>query len=183
MLSRLDEPVSLDVLRGDERLQVSLVPKPYPLKWPELPGPPKIGSVAPPLELSAYRGDLPARLADGERRLLFFWATWCVPCKASLPELLDFARETRTQPIAITDEAPEQLDAFFKAFHDPFPETVAVDEDRRTFLTYGVSGTPTFVLVDGAGTVQNHHTGYTPAKGLELPGWTWASRPQGPPLP
>jgi cytochrome c biogenesis protein CcmG/thiol:disulfide interchange protein DsbE len=183
MLSRLEEPLTLDVVRGEERLQVSLVPKPFPLKWPELPGPPKAGSPAPPIEVSAYRGALPGRLADGSSRLLFFWATWCAPCKASLPEVLAFAAARNLQTIAITDEPAEQLDTFFAAFKEPFPATVALDEDRRAFLAYGVSGTPTYVLIDGAGTVQSHHTGYTVAKGLGFPGWTWAARPAGRPTP
>ena len=41
--------------------------------------------------------------------------------------------------------------AFFEAHDAPFPEAVAVDEFRRSFLAYGVSGTPSFVLVNAAG--------------------------------
>jgi hypothetical protein len=43
-----------------------------------------------------------------------------------------------------------------------------------------VSGTPTFVLVDGKGAVQSYATGYTPAQGLPLEGWTWAKRAASP---
>ena len=53
---------------------------------------------------------------------------------------------------------------------------VAVDEYRRAFLAYGVSGTPTFVLVDAQGDVQSIATGYAPAKGLPIDGWTWSGR-------
>jgi thioredoxin-related protein len=48
---------------------------------------------------------------------------------------------------------------------------------RRAFLAYGLSGTPTFVLVDGQGIVQSYATGYTPQKGLGIDGWTWRDRP------
>ena len=176
MLSRVDVPAKLDVIRGTERRQVTLVPKPYPLKWPELPGPPKTGSLAPKLQLTPYRGKTPTALASGSSHVLFFWATWCAPCKASLPELLAFERERGTPIVAITDEAPEQLDAFFKKWDQPFPVNVAVDEYRRAFLAYGVSGTPTFVLVDAKGTVQSISTGYAPSKGLPIEGWTWSGR-------
>jgi thiol-disulfide isomerase/thioredoxin len=161
------------VLRGEQWLRLSLVPKPYPLKWPELPGPPKPGAPAPPLSLGAYRGTLPATLADGTPHLLFFWATWCAPCKASLPELLAFEKDRHTPVVAITDEPSEQLDTFFKHFRDPFPATVGVDEERRAFLAYGVSGTPTFVLVDGEGRVQAVTDGYRPDHGLGIEGWSW----------
>ena len=47
------------------------------------------------------------------------------------------------------------------------------DMDRRAFLAYGVSGTPTFVLVDGQGVVRSYHTGYLAATGLKIDGWVW----------
>ena len=179
MLSRLDEPARLDVLRGDERLQVTLVPKPFPLEWPALPGPPKAGTPAPPLALTAYRGALPAGLAGDRPRLLVFWATWCGPCKTSIPEVLAFERERKAQVIAITDEPAEQLDKFFGGWTKPFPATVAIDEYRSAFLAYGVSGTPTFVLVDRDGTVRGQATGYSLEKGLALEGWNWAKGKPG----
>src|SRR5262249_22795175 len=66
MLTAAGTAHPLDVLRDNQHLQVSLKPEPYPLKWPELPGPPKLSSTAPPVtRLSAYRGTLPRSLADG----------------------------------------------------------------------------------------------------------------------
>jgi thiol-disulfide isomerase/thioredoxin len=174
MLSAVDRPTELEILRDGTRRRVTLVPKPFPLKWPELPGPPKIGSDAPPLDLGSYRGDVPKRLADGKQRLLFFWATWCGPCKAALPEVLAFEQQRNTQVVAITDEPNAQLDAFFKKFKDPFPDTVAIDEFRRAFQAYAVSGTPSFVLVDAAGHIQAQFTGYKADKGLPLADWSWS---------
>jgi thiol-disulfide isomerase/thioredoxin len=177
MLSRIDEPAPLEVLRGSERIEVTLIPKPFPRKWPALPGPPEVASAAPPLTVTAFRGQLPATLADGTRRLLFFWATWCAPCKASLPELLAYETATHTPVIAITDEPAQQLTAFFQRLAAPFPKMVAIDELRRTFLAYGLSGTPTFVLVDGRGIVRSYSVGYDLRKGLGIHGWIWRERP------
>ena len=50
---------------------------------------------------------------------------------------------------------------------------VAIEGNRRASLAYGVSGTPTFVLVDREGTVRSYSTGYTKGKGLGIDGWTW----------
>jgi thioredoxin-related protein len=85
-----------------------------------------------------------------------------------------FERERQTQVIAITDALPDELDAFFEKHDGPFPEAVAVDEFRRSFLAYGVSGTPSFVLVDAAGKVLSTSTGYRPEKGLGIASWSWA---------
>jgi thioredoxin-related protein len=37
-----------------------------------------------------------------------------------------------------------------------------------------VSGTPTFVLLDGTGRVKSYATGYSPAKGLGITGWSYS---------
>jgi len=173
MTSKIGKPASLDVLRHAERRRVTLVPAPLPVKWPELPGPPKVGSAAPPVELVRFRGEVPGKLTGGPY-LLFFWATWCIPCKASLPELLAYEKASGTPIIAVTDEPAEQLRTFFTRWEKPFPTAVAVDELRQSFMAYGVSGTPTFVLVDRDGNVASYHTGYDAGHGLGIDGWTWA---------
>lgn len=172
MRREIGEPAPLEVARDGRVDRIVLEPAPYPLKIPELPGPPKVGSPAPPLQkVETYRGD--ATLAAGKPRLLFFWATWCLPCKFAVPELLAYAQARDVEVLAITDEESEQLEAFFKNRGEPFPPTVVRDPYRAAFQAFGVSATPTFVLLDAAGTVQHYGSGYNAAKGLGLPGWTY----------
>ena len=45
------------------------------------------------------------------------------------------------------------------------------DELVRSFLAYGVSGRPTFVLVDGEGVIRSYSVGYSPAKSLGIEGF------------
>jgi thiol-disulfide isomerase/thioredoxin len=177
MRSLPDVPAELDLLRDGTVQTVSLTPAPMPQKWPSLPGPPKVGSSAPPLRLERYRGTPPTTLADGRPRLLFFWATWCGICKSAVPELLAFEAARHTEVVAITDETSTELDPFFSEWKEPFPALIASDETRGSFRSYGVGGTPSFVLVDGDGVVQAHATGYAKKKGLQIDGWKWASPP------
>jgi thiol-disulfide isomerase/thioredoxin len=170
MTAPLDRPVPLEIMRDGRVRQVVLTPRAYPRVWPQLPGPPKPGSPAPKLGLTPYRGTPPTALAGTRKTLLFFWATWCGICKAALPDLEKAREQLGVEVVAITDEEPEQLDSFFASYRGPFPPVVALDQTRRTFLDYGVSGTPTFVLIDAAGRVAGVKVGYTRAKGLEVLG-------------
>ncbi len=167
MQREIGEPAPLRVKRDDEVLELTLLPDPFPIEMPKLPGPPKKGSAAPKLDLEPYRGK--ATLSSSKPTLLFFWATWCGPCKFALPELLETARRENLDVIAITDENAETLDKFFEKFDEPFPKRVARDPLRQAFQQYGVSGTPTFVLIDTAGVVQYYETGYNAKVGLKLP--------------
>jgi len=154
-------------------VQLTLVPGARPVQLPSL-GPPRPETAAPPVIGSTYRGPDPPS-ARGPF-LLFFWATWCGPCKESLPEVLAFSREHKIPVVAVTDEGREDLDAFFARFRSPFPETVVSDENRVSFSAYAVSGTPTFVLVDGSHRVQSYSVGYQRGHGLGVPGWRWDGR-------
>lgn len=165
MLSPIGAERRLALLRGGRPLEVGLVPATFPLEWPSLPGPPAVGTTAPPLRLLPYRGD--ATRVVGRPHLLFFWATWCPPCKAAVPRLLEI--EAAGIPVvAITDEPRETLDAYF-ARAGAFPAIVAIDDLRRTHQAWGISGTPTFAFIGADGTVLQTSTGFDAARGLPLP--------------
>jgi thiol-disulfide isomerase/thioredoxin len=173
MLTPVGNNTALEILRDGKRGTVHITVGGFPKKWPAPPDPPRVSEKAPRLaNLEAFRGANPADLMKGAH-LLYYWATWCGPCKQALPELIDFSRETNTPVIAITDEDSEALEAFFKKFGNPFVKNVVRDELRGSFIAHAVSATPTFVLVDSAGLIAHRSAGYSPRRGLGLPGWTW----------
>jgi thiol-disulfide isomerase/thioredoxin len=174
MRSEVGASYPLEVQREADKFQVTLKPGPFPLEMPALPGPPKVGSVAPPLKIELVRGG--KELPPHRSRLLFFWATWCMPCKASLPEVLAFARARDVDVVAITDEPAETVTKFLGNFGKPFPSIVATDRLRTTFQSYGVSGTPTFVLIDESDNVRHVQTGYNPSIGLTVEGWKFEQK-------
>jgi thiol-disulfide isomerase/thioredoxin len=156
----------------DLEFVASLVLRPLPLKWPELPGPPKLGELAPSLPTSLEQvggGSLPD--LHGRQHLLFFWATWCVPCKKAVPEVMAFAADRGIPVLAITDENNAKVAGFLDKRQEEFFSLVATDRRRASFLAYGVSGTPTMVLVGNDDVLRQRQVGYNLATGLRFKGW------------
>jgi thiol-disulfide isomerase/thioredoxin len=183
MISPRNVPLPLRVLRpgdapeSDESVLVDLILKAYPLELPKLPGPPLVGDAAPVLPTSLEpvgSSELPE--LTGRSHLIFFWATWCGPCKKAVPEVMAFAEARGLPALAISDEDFGAVETFLKGRQEPFFERVAIDTLRKSFVTYGVSGTPTILLVDESGVILHRQVGYNPQKGLLVEGWNWPKR-------
>ena len=181
MTSPRDTPLPLRVLRPgdnpsmDEGFDAMLVLRPLPLKLPQLPGTPKVGEVVPALPVNLERvgsGSLPA--LNGRTHMLFFWATWCGPCKRAVPEVMAFAADRGIPVLAISDESADTVAGFLKKCTEAFFEEVAVDPLRKSFINLGVSGTPTILLIDGEGVVRHRQVGYSLKEALTVKGWTWS---------
>jgi thiol-disulfide isomerase/thioredoxin len=180
MTSPVGKPLALAVVRPgvspaeDETLQITVTLTSFPDELPGLPGPPQVGEAAPPLPATLQSvGPEPLGPLTGRSHLLFFWATWCVPCKAAVPEVLAFSQARGIPAVAITDEEPAVVSRFLAGRKEPFFAQVAIDTRRRSLIDYGVSGTPTIVLVDADGKVQSLQVGYDRKKGIAIEGWRW----------
>jgi thiol-disulfide isomerase/thioredoxin len=162
---------------ADETFEATLVLRTVPFDLPKLPTPAVVGERAPVLP-GGLRPVGPSERPDmkGRAHLLFFWATWCGPCKKAVPEVLAFAEKKGLPVVAISDEDEETVKGFLAARTEAFFPEVVVDPMRKTFISYGVSGTPTLLLVDAEGVIQHRQVGYTPEKGLTIAGWSWAAR-------
>jgi cytochrome c biogenesis protein CcmG/thiol:disulfide interchange protein DsbE len=136
------------------------------------------GKPAPPLEIAqSITGRTPVPLARhrGHPVLLFFWAHWCIDCKmeASVIQQLEQTYGSRglvvvapTQHygyVAGGQEAPREVetkyikDVYAKYYAALGPVEVPLSEEN--FSNYGVSTTPTLVLVDAAGIVRLYNPG------------------------
>ena len=105
------------------------------------------------------------RVASAEWRdkvtLVNFWATWCGPCRAEIPDLIALQEKyrDRLQIIGVSlDEAPpETVRAFVRANHFNYPVVMATREITRAFP--GVFALPTTFVVDPQGRVVQKHVG------------------------
>jgi thiol-disulfide isomerase/thioredoxin len=135
------------------------------------------GKLFPGLETEQHlyrRPPTPAQL-KGNVVLFYFWAHWCSDCKRQLPILkelharygqrgLVMVGPTRLYGyIARGQEASpqEELEYLQNAYRQkhPIPSWMGVPVSTRNFLRFGVSTTPTLVLVDREGIVRLYSPG------------------------
>lgn len=97
-------------------------------------------------------------LADGEVKLVNFWASWCAPCRAEHEYLMAFAEEgIPIYGINYKDE-PVNGRKFLDDLGNPFTAVVS-DESGRTGIDWGLYGVPETFVVDGDGVIVKRFAG------------------------
>lgn len=90
----------------------------------------------------------------GKPAIVEFWATWCPPCRKSIPHLNDLNAKYKGKGLAIigiTDETQNEVATFRKSL--PMDYTVALDEGGKLSQSFGITGIPHAFVVDKAGKI------------------------------
>lgn len=114
-----------------------------------------IGQPAPPITEVGLEGFPPVTaesLNTGEVTLVNFWASWCPPCHAEHPKLLDMA--AAGMPIIGVNFKDKHNPAASYLTEDGNPFLgVAFDPLGRTAIDWGVTAPPETFILDATGTV------------------------------
>lgn len=154
----------------------------------------RFGSFGPPIEATVAASHEtvrflrnPTRIADfslwdldgrqissadwaGKVALVNFWATWCPPCRAEIPELVALQQKYRDQlqiiGISEDESSPEHVRQFAVEHKINYPIAMATSTLDQTFS--GISSLPTSFLIDRDGQIVQKHLGMLNAKTTEL---------------
>lgn len=115
------------------------------------------GEIAPDFKLKTLEGKT-VRLSDyrGKRVIVNFWATWCPPCRAEIPDLQKLYNNKDVVILAVnlteTEDSKKRVNKFVKEYEMTFP--VLMDVKSKVSTTYQVRAYPTSYMIDSNGRIQ-----------------------------
>ena len=117
---------------------------------------------APPLTLHDLDGK--ALTLDGSRgkvTLVNFWATWCPPCRAEIPILIELQKkyegQLRVLGLSVDDDSPANVKKFAASVGINY--TVALAPPEVGALYGGIPALPTTFVLDTQGRIVQKHVG------------------------
>ncbi len=124
------------------------------------------GDIAPDFNLPGLDGGDEISLSDWRGSVVYldFWASWCGPCRISLPEMVKLQSALSDAPFTVLainlDEEPHKGVRFLKRFPVNYP--VASNPDGSVAASYNITGMPNSFLIDPEGRVVLAHSGFRP---------------------
>lgn len=116
----------------------------------------------PALALNALDGKTVWHQSDLRDKItvINFFASWCTPCAAEMPELGQFKKkypDVALHGVAWNDD-PKTLAVWLKKNGNPF-RTVWLDPNGNATMALGLKGVPETIVVDAKGEVRYRLTG------------------------
>jgi len=100
------------------------------------------------IRLSAFKGRVV---------LVNFWATWCVPCRAEIPDLIKLQRRYRGRGLRIVGityppEQPSEVRSFTRELKMNYQVVIGSKENKQTFTA--AETLPLTVIIDRKGNIR-----------------------------
>jgi len=120
-----------------------------------------VGDSAPPIRVEKWLSNTPVSLESAKGKVLVveFWATWCAPCRQTIPHLNELHKQYKDKEVVIVGITEEGEDVAKKFMHTmAMGYHVGVDEKSGTNKAYmaNIPGIPHAFVVDRKGQVVWH---------------------------
>ena len=144
-----------------EEAKVQLLEKYNSQQQLQTDGPPegeglKIGEVAADFPIETADGEV-VHLSDfrGEPVILNFWATWCPPCRAEMPDMQKVYEDTGVRILSANLIETEKSEDHVPQFIEEYGMTFDVYYDRGGIAaqTYRIQPIPTTYFIDSEGVI------------------------------
>jgi thiol-disulfide isomerase/thioredoxin len=106
---------------------------------------------------------------SGEKLVLLdFWASWCGACRESLPDLKRFQSSFSSDQVQVVSISEDRDENTWNSFVSQNQMTweQRFDNNGESARRYGVQGFPTYILMDGNGTILQRYQGEDPGQSL-----------------
>ena len=126
---------------------------------------------APAFQLNDLDGK-PLSLADAKGKivLLNFWATWCGPCRAEIPDLVDLQKRYSDKleiiALATDEDDADQVRRFVLKSGINYRVAMTTDDVRNGYG--GIAALPTSFVIDAQGRIVQKHVGLNDPSIYEL---------------
>lgn len=142
----------------------------FPACGSELPGTfatppasaPQEGYKAPDFQLQTPDGNLVALSSySGKPVIVNFWATWCPPCRAEMPDMQRIYEDYRREGLIILGINNQESGNVVKEFSDEFGLTfpLLLDSNGKVSELYLVRNFPTTLFIDSNGVINSIQIG------------------------
>jgi len=129
-----------------------------------------VGEMAPDFALTDLEGN-PFRLSDLRGKVVFinFWATWCPPCRAEMPEIEAIYQEYKDKGVVVIGvdvlETEDEVRQFVQ--RGGYSWTFVIDKTGEVAASYGIAAIPTSFFIDREGIIKAVNIGAMTKRAME----------------
>lgn len=104
----------------------------------------------------------------GKVLVMDFWATWCPPCRASVPEIKELTKKYPNDKLVVLSVSADKDDAQWRDFVEKkkMDWLQYRDEDGHVLRALGVHAFPTYVVIDSEGVIRERIVGENPQQSI-----------------
>jgi thioredoxin-like negative regulator of GroEL len=120
---------------------------------------------APQFEITTLQGQrVSLKQLAGRVVVMDFWATWCPPCRASVPELKELTRKYPAEKLVLISVSADKDDGAWREFvaKKNMDWVQYRDADHKMLDAFSIHSFPTYLVIDGDGIIRKHFTGLNP---------------------